>query len=130
MPLCPAGCGITGRGSQFPANESERWRDIEYRILGKKHDSLGSLVEKTLTVSVGDSTHQYVTLLSARESIKKLQKLVPEFYREHRNTFAELEARLNEGVVQIRDLFDFENKTQQAKFFNWFESMFELKLIA
>ncbi|MBU2647768.1 hypothetical protein KKI24_23875 [bacterium] len=112
------------------AIEFERWKDIEYRILGKKHDSLGSLVEKTLTENADDPTHQYVTLLSARESVKKLHKLEPEFYREHRNTFAELEGRLNEGIVQIRNLFDFDNKTQQSKFFNWFESMFELKLTA
>jgi hypothetical protein len=83
-------------------------------------------VAKIIDDDQRDPVHQYVTLLCASESLKKVQALDRVFYRKHRDVFDEIEQELKSGISTIKKRFAFDGARQQRKFFGWFESMFQL----
>ncbi|MBZ0116219.1 MAG: hypothetical protein K8H88_04475, partial [Sandaracinaceae bacterium] len=80
------------------ALETGARRDAEYRLFGRKYDSLGTLLDRVLgdaRVQKGDSIEQYVLLLCARQLFKELEREHGEFFAEHREATKTLRAQLD-----------------------------------
>ena len=94
-----------------------------YRLFGKRHDSLGSLINKLLEDTASDRVNRYVSLLCARQVAQWVRDAYPKFASAHVGELEELDARLAK-VQELRETFDFGSKDETDRFFAWFEEMF------
>ena len=104
--------------------EDENLRDATYRLFGKKHDSLGCLLDRVLQGDgAGDSVDQYVIVLCARQVCKEIARDFPDFWREHREDARQLEARFLEAQ-KIRDSLTATDPESMPAFLEWFDQRF------
>lgn len=100
-------------------------READYRLFGKKYDSLGRLLERVLADSqsqTGDRVEQYVVTLCARQLLCVLKGAHPDYWAEHREDVKKLEAQLA-GAESLRTALAAENAEMPA-FLEWFERWF------
>ncbi len=103
--------------------EDENVRDATYRLFGKKHDSLGCLLDRVLEGDgAGDSVDQYVIVLCAQQLCREIARDFPDFWRERRDDARELEARFV-NAQKIRDSLAATDQSMPA-FLEWFDRRF------
>lgn len=114
-----------------------RAREAEALLLTPRHDSLPTLLRKLLDTEEGgtskeastnpDWTLRYVTLLSARQLIMKLQssedREVVEFAEPHRVALNRLLERVRD-LKQVTDHVDLGSGSEKREFLAWFERSF------
>lgn len=112
------------------ALEQGHGAEANYRLFGKKYDSLPVLIEKAIEdedKSNGARVNRYVTLLCARQVVERLKKKTaeahPDFYAQHRGDFDRLTDELC-AIDRVRAGFDFGTPEETEKFLSWFERMF------
>ncbi len=98
-------------------------RHAIYWLFGKRHDSLGSLVDKLLSDTASDRVNRYVSLFCAQDIVRWVRGAYPEFVEAHAHELEELDDRL-QAIHELRGAFDFGSTDETDKFFEWFEEMF------
>ena len=98
-------------------------REAVYRLFGSKYDSLPNLIDKVLEEEDGDLVNRYITLLTARQSLRRLRKSYPDFFEKHGRLAAQLENQLRK-TDKLRARFDFEGPRAQKQFLDWYERIF------
>jgi hypothetical protein len=107
------------------ALEEGRTRDADYRLFGKKYDSLGCLLERVLAdvhAGKGDRIEQYVLMLCARQLLSELGRAYPDYWAEHRDDVKRLEAQLADAATLRAALAG--GDADMPAFLDWFERWF------
>jgi hypothetical protein len=107
------------------ALDEGRTREADYRLFGKKYDSLGCLLERVMTdvnAGTGDRVEQYVVTLCARQLLRELGRVYPDYWAEHRDDVKRLGAQLAEAAP-LRAALAAGNAEMPA-FLDWFERWF------
>jgi len=94
-----------------------------YRLLGEKHDSLPSLIDKIVEEENADRVNRYVTLLCAKQLLDGVEKDFPEFKLRHRLAFKHVRGKFS-ALDDIENGFTFETPEARSEFFTWFREMF------
>lgn len=100
-------------------------READYRLFGKKYDSLGSLLERVvaeMNAGKGDRVEQYVVTLCARQLVRELGRGHREYWLEHRDAVKDLDA-LIESAASLRSSLAASGPEMPA-FLDWFEKWF------
>ncbi len=100
-------------------------READYRLFGKKYDSLGRLLERVLAevrAGSGDRVEQYVVTLCARQLLREVGRAHPDYWAEHRDDVRELEALLADAG-SLRTALAAADEAMPA-FLDWFERWF------
>jgi hypothetical protein len=105
------------------ALENERENEAVYRLFGEKYDSLPSLVQKVLDDVNADPVNRYVTLLTARDTLDRLEREYPDFFSGHRKDLKALRERLRQGEF-LRNALALGGFEERERFLAWFERMF------
>lgn len=106
------------------AIQAKRPREAEYRLFGRRFDSLFSLIDKVMAEESADPVIPYVTLLAAQQLLRHLRTRDAEheaFFADNAVHAAALAGRL-ECIAEVRARFDFDDARQQ--FFTWFDRRF------
>ena len=106
------------------ALETGRETEAVYRLLGEKHDSLPSLLDKIIADEEADRVHRYVTLLCAKQLLDHIEKDFSEFRTQHRPAFNRVREQLA-ALDGVEAGFSFETPEIRAEFFAWFREMFQ-----
>ena len=105
------------------AIEAGREKEAVYRLFGKKYDSLPSLIQTVLGDQGGDVVNRYITLLTAQDTLRQLEKEYAPFFQQHRRERKALHQQLHH-VEALKKDFVFGNRELQGEFISWFERMF------
>lgn len=108
------------------AIEDDREAEAVYRLFGKKYDSLPSLIEKVMDTPEADPVNQYVTLLSAKQLMRRLAEKDEDhaaFFETHAVRAREVEQSL-ECIDKVRAAFAFDDLEERQRFFGWFDKRF------
>lgn len=100
-------------------------REVDDRLFGGKHDSLGMHLERVVTdvrAGMGDPVEHYVVTLCARKLLHQLAHAYPEYWAEHHEDVKALENHLAQASG-LRDLAASEFPGLQT-FFGWFDPWF------
>ena len=103
----------------------EGTREADYRLFGKKYDSLGSLLERVVAserAGKGDRVEQYVVTLVRRQLIREARSRPPRVLGEHRDAVKELDG-LIEDAASLRASLAASGPEMPA-FLDWFEKWF------
>ncbi len=109
------------------ALDAGRETEAIYRLFGEKYDSLPALIAKVINDENGDRVNRYVTLLCARQLLKKVETTYSEFAQNHHGEFRRVRRQL-EACERIREEFTFDSPEVREQFFDWFERMFFLEI--
>jgi hypothetical protein len=104
--------------------DAGRDKDVEYRLFGKKYDSLGSLLDR-IGLS-GDDTKdvdQYVIVLCARQLCQELKRDYADAWASHAAEVRLLEKRFA-ALSAIRDRLIASNSADFGQFLGWFDHWF------
>jgi hypothetical protein len=107
------------------ALDEAKTREADYRLFGKKYDSLGSLLGRVLsdvTAGAGDRVEQYVVTLCARQLLTELGRAYPEYWSEHTEDIKGLEAQLGDASSLRETIAD--SHAEMPAFLAWFERWF------
>jgi hypothetical protein len=111
------------------AIEAGHVKEAEYRLFGRKYDSLPSLLDKVINEPEMDPVNRYVTLLTAKQLLDRLRRQSVEdaryetFLSGHSRQQKELQVKLNYSE-ELRGQFEFGSPEEKERFFRWFERMF------
>jgi hypothetical protein len=105
------------------ALEAGRFKEAEYRLLGKKYDSLYNLLDRVLQETEGDLVGRYTIVLSAKQLLREVERAYPEFRKAHWERFKTLKRRIIEAE-RIRQSFSFGDRTEREAFLTWFDDWF------
>ncbi len=100
-----------------------RRREAEYRLLGRKFDSLPSLLDKVAQDPQQDPVNRYLHLLCACDLLDRLQAAHPAFFAAHAERLSALDRRLN-AVADIKAALELGPGIDRERFFRWFEKAF------
>lgn len=106
------------------ALRERRFRDAEARLVGAKHDSLPSLLDKLKKRADADLVLKYVTFLCARQLTKTLERTQKEFFKTLGGRTAGLEVLL-EHANELKAQLTVQDVS--AEFLDWYERQFLLK---
>jgi hypothetical protein len=101
-----------------------RNKDVEYRLFGKKYDSLGSLLGRIS--APGDESKdvdQYVIVLCARQLCQELKRDYADAWASHSKEVRQLEERFA-ALSVIRDRLIASNSADFEQFLSWFDHWF------
>lgn len=107
------------------ALDDGKTREADYRLFGKKYDSLGNLLGRVLSdvkAGSGDRVEQYVVTLCARQLLTELGRGYREYWSEHAKDIKELEAQLRDAA-SLRKMIA-ESHADMPAFLDWFERWF------
>lgn len=105
------------------AVKEKRFTHAITRLFGKKHDSLGHLLDRLESTDdpIQDDVDRHVILLCARQSLDYLRAAEPDFWAEHKSDASALYGRVN----ALRETTRSRLVTQlDAEFLTWFEKEF------
>ncbi len=100
-------------------------READYRLFGRKYDSLGNLLQRVLRDVVagsGDRIDQYVMTLCAKQTLREIGRDFPEYWAAHRDDVNELETLLTDAATIRAGLAG--ASADMPEFLDWFESWF------
>ncbi len=100
-------------------------KEADYRLFGKKYDSLGSLLERVVdevNTGKGDRVEQYVVTLCTRQLLRELGRGYPEYWAEHSEAAKDLD-RLMGSTASLRASLAAGGPEMPA-FLDWFEKWF------
>jgi hypothetical protein len=107
------------------ALDALKTREADYRLFGKKYDSLGSLLDRVLSdvrSAAGDPVEQYVVVLCTRQLLRELARSYPEYWQEHRDDVKGLEAQLADAASARAALAA--GHAEMPEFLDWFDRWF------
>ena len=107
------------------ALEAGKEREAEYRLFGKKYDSLGTLIDRVLADiagGAGDRVEHYVVLLCARQLLRELGRAFPDYWARRRDEVRALETRIGEGTTVRDELAGID--AEMPAFLDWFDRWF------
>ena len=99
-----------------------RESEAKTRMFGAKYDSLPQLLEKTIDREDGDDVMTYITFLCAQQTLNRVDRAYPDFFKTHRKDAMTLN-KLLKKVPVIRDRLS-PHMTDSADFLDWYEKMF------
>ena len=106
------------------AIEAGQVKEAEYRLFGKKYDSLSSLLEKVgLETTDEDPVEGYLILLCTRQLIRELMEKHPAFWDEHLEQQQELHSQIDD-LNFIRDDIIASDPNAMTGYLEWFDSWF------
>lgn len=100
-------------------------READYRLFGRKYDSLGSLLDRVLaeaTAGKGDAVEHYLVTLCAEQLLRETRREFPDYWREHRDDAERLSTQLG-GAVAIREALA-TSQAEMPAFLDWFDGWF------
>ena len=102
-----------------------RENEADYRIFGKKYDSLGTLLDRVFADTAHtDDVERYILLLCARQMLRELGRDYPDYWHLRRSDVQSLESSL-QRVQEIRDRLSLtENAKDMPAFLDWFDGWF------
>jgi hypothetical protein len=102
-----------------------RESDADYRLFGKKYDSLGTLLDRVFHDStLSDDVERYILMLCAKQVVQELRREFPDYWRERKAQSQALESTL-ERTQEIRNrLAQSETHQDMAAFLDWFDAWF------
>jgi hypothetical protein len=103
--------------------KANKTKEAEYRLIGKKYDSLPSLIEKLTSEETADSVTVYVTVLCAQQLLRVVKEQAPDFIRQHKVEFRALDTQLKRAA-RVRDRLDFPSADAREAFLTWFDERF------
>lgn len=104
---------------------SNNTREADYRLFGRKYDSLGTLLDRVLedvTKGAGDPVEQYVMALCAKQLLRELGREFPDYFKSHPRELAQIRAQLSDTEV-LREKLG-QRDEQMPAFLAWFERWF------
>ena len=106
------------------ALDAGRDKDVEYRLFGKKYDSLGSLLDRIGTPRDNtDDIEQYVIVLCASQLCRELARDYADAWARYATQVTQLDARFIPLAV-IRDRLVAANAGDFEQFLTWFDQRF------
>ena len=81
------------------------------------------MVRAQVLESDGDAVNRYVTLLTAQDTLYRLEADYPDFFRRYPRERKGLHRQLNE-VEALKEELTFGSAEARARFIGWFERMF------
>lgn len=99
----------------------DRAREADYRLFGKKYDSLGTLLDraqKDHDINEGDRVERYVLFLCAKQLLREIGREFPVYWHDHSAAVMALDAAIARGL-EGRDAL-----TPSPEFLDWFERWF------
>lgn len=99
-------------------------REAEYRLFGRKHDSLGSLIERVVDDGdFSDPVDRYVIIQCARQLRAWVEARWPDFWSEHTGDVVELDAQIDRAHP-IREALIATSPDEMKPFLDWFDRWF------
>ena len=107
--------------SAKPPCESE----ADYRLFGKKYDSLGTLLERVFNdTTLTDDIERYILMLCAKQTVQELKREFEDYWRSRRDEAFDLEQALAR-TEEIRQRLAVSNMhSDMAAFLDWFDNWF------
>jgi hypothetical protein len=100
-----------------------REKEANYRLFGRKYDSLGTLLSRTTKDDATiDDVNRYVILLSARQLCGELRRTFPDYWRSRREDALALEKDLD-FCTEVRARLAAKHLEMPA-FLDWFDKWF------
>lgn len=100
-----------------------RVKEANYRLFGRKYDSLGTLLGRTMQADAStDDVNRYVIFLCARQLCRELERDFPEYWRSRREDVVTLETDLA-YCTEVRARLAAKNPEMTA-FLDWFDPRF------
>lgn len=103
--------------------EKGRQQDVTARLFGEKYDSVPVLLRKVRLEEKQDLEIAYVTFLSAKQALSKLQDEWPEYFSAHSSDLVKLNHQLVKGLAEIRSTVQVTGPRRE-QFLDWFEKLF------
>jgi len=102
-----------------------RVADADYRLFGKKYDSLGTLLDRVFSDSaLTDDVERYILMLCARQLVQELRRDFPDYWQERKLLAQPLESTL-QRTLEIRNrLMISEIHQDMPAFLDWFDDWF------
>lgn len=100
-------------------------READYRLFGRKYDSLGSLLDRVLseaTTGKGDAVEHYLVTLCAEQLLRETRRDFPDYWRDHREDAERLSTQLS-GAAAIRQTLA-ASQAEMPAFLDWFDGWF------
>ncbi len=98
--------------------------EAQYRLFGKKYDSLGTLLDRLMREdSDHDDVEHYVLFLCARQLCREMEKAFPDFWRDHRTEVTVLKEQLAQ-YEEIRNRLIAKDQKHMPEFLEWFDTWF------
>ena len=106
------------------ALDTHNEKQVDYRLFGKKYDSLGHLLDRVAAeTDKGDDVDRYVIVLCARQLCQEIAKQYPEYWSRHAADVKGLGQRF-EDLAEIRQRLIERNTERFEAFLEWFERWF------
>jgi hypothetical protein len=105
------------------ALDDENLPHADYRVFGKKYDSLGTLLDRLRGDQAMDAVDRYVVVLCARQLCDALRKDYPDYWKNSAEHVLELERNLTEASA-IRAELVRRNGGEFETFLAWLEPWF------
>lgn len=93
------------------------------RLFGRKHDSLGNLLERLRTEADRDQVDRYVIAMCATQLLDELRRGHRDFWASYADEVAELQAAL-EVRAELRDALAASDPATMPDFLDWFDRRF------
>ncbi len=105
------------------AIESGNLKEANYRLFGKKYDSLGNLLDKvgSSTESI-DAVDRYVITMCARQICQEIARQFPDYWSQHHLDVRALKDRIKD-LSSVRSEFA-EQAGDMTSFLDWFDRWF------
>ena len=106
------------------ALDSNHSKEADYRLFGKKYDSLGSLLDRVASEQgKADHVDSYVIMMCARQLCQEIGRNYRGYWTQHKTDVKSINGRFNE-LAALRDCLIKENKDGFADFLTWFDEWF------
>ena len=107
------------------ALRTNKTREADYRLFGKKYDSLGRLLDRVVEdvrAGTGDRVEQYLVTMCVRQLVRELGRTYPEYWSERREDIKVLDGLLAQASG-VRTALAAAHAEMPA-FLDWFDKWF------
>lgn len=99
-------------------------REVDYRLFGKKYDSLGNLLDRVASGGgTGDDVDHYVIVLCARQLCQEIARDYPDYWSAHAPDAKQLGQQF-QSLAAIRQKLIERNPGDLPGFLDWFDRWF------
>lgn len=104
----------------------DKEKEADYRLFGKKYDSLGSLLDRVSSeVASGDGVDHYVLLMCAQQLCNEIERAFPDYWKKNKTAARELKTRCEVSLKTVRQRLTEQNPASDfAAFLDWFDRWF------
>ncbi len=106
------------------ALDDQNTKQADYRLFGKKYDSLGTLLDRIGSKgSIGDDVDRYVIMMCARQLCQEIARDFSDYWKSHKSDTRSLTNRF-EQLGAIRKQLVKQNADGFGDFLDWFDNWF------